>query len=181
MCTVGEPMARGLSTPLVAVIVGFAFIALTLYTIHSFLSAVNTTYSIALKKSFYMGCDSLRFYNASLTNGTIVSAVIVNEGSASIADAGEIGIVIVLQTSEGDVYSYTLKFCEAPSPGCWTIDSIASGSNTYYSYAEHRYLKPGEVLYITGSLPGAPGRSVYGYAVAFTRCSRAERVLAIGD
>jgi hypothetical protein len=150
-------LAKGLSSPLAAAIVGFMFIALALYTIHSFLNAVNAVYSIALRRDVYIGCDSLKFYSASLINGTIIKATIVNDGSGSVLDVRE-----------------------TPSPGCWIVEDIEVGNNISYSYAEHKFLRPGEVLHIRGSLPSVLGKGFYGYIVAFTRCSRAERVLSGG-
>ncbi len=173
-------MAKGLSSPLAAAIVGFMFIALALYTIHSFLNVVNAVYSIALKRDVYIGCDSLKFYSASLINGTIIKATIVNDGSGSVLDVREINVIIILQSAEGSIYTYSLRQCESPSPGCWIVEDIEAGNNISYSYAEHRFLRPGEVLHIRGSLPSVLGKGFYGYIVAFTRCSRAERVLSEG-
>ncbi len=171
----GEPGVRGSSAPILALIFSTIIIALAVYSLYMLLNTV-TTLQVAQRRGVYIACEGLRIVNATLVSGSKVNATVVNEGVGTLTDLSGMELVVVLKTGDGSEYSYVLRFCRTLSPGCWTPIKILAGSMEY-SYDEHKYLRPGEYVYITGLLPASVSNISYGYIVSFTSCSRAERIL----
>ncbi|MCI4436980.1 MAG: hypothetical protein JHC33_09260 [Ignisphaera sp.] len=168
---------RGSSAPILALVSSTIILALAVYSLYMILNTVITL-QVAQRRGVYTACEGLRIVNATLVSGSKVNVTIVNEGVGALTDLSGMEIVVVLKTGDGSEYSYVLRLCRTLTPGCWTPIKIVAGSMGY-SYDEHRYLRPGEYVYITGLLPGSVSNISYGYIVSFTSCSRAERILTI--
>ncbi|MEL9940836.1 MAG: hypothetical protein QW348_00350 [Ignisphaera sp.] len=167
-------MGRGISSPISAAIIGFTIVALAIYTTYVTVNAILQVYTTP-RGNQHTECGYIRLVNSTLYPNNTIEIVIENDGPSTVASLDDLGMALVLYANSSQ-YTYSLRYCGSPAPGCWVAESIAVGSKTFEAYSK-RPFRPGETLYAKAFPPIQLTSADYSYLAVFTGCSRAERVI----
>ncbi|MCD6428736.1 MAG: hypothetical protein J7L12_03875 [Desulfurococcales archaeon] len=104
--------------------------------------------------------------NVTLT-GTLLYFNVSNEGPITVKDLSELDVIVKYYVNESGIIkqvAYLLQFNESGDPGTWYVYRVILGKQIY-TYAEHRYLRPGEIAEVIANLPVQPVRGADGVVV----------------
>lgn len=100
-------------------------------------------------------------------SGTLLDFNVSNEGPITVKDLSELDVIVKYYVNESGIIkqvTYLLQFNESGDPGTWYVCRVILGNQTY-TYAEHKYLRPGEVAEIIANLPAQPAQGAEGVVV----------------